>query len=100
VIYSGQPFPAEEAARLGFVAKVVPTGQGRDEVRRLAETIASRAPLALAWVKRVIDHGADAPLETALRLEGESAGYTFSTSDRTEGMQAFLERRPPKFTGK
>ncbi|MGI0139954.1 MAG: enoyl-CoA hydratase-related protein [Thermoplasmata archaeon] len=98
--YTGVPVSAEEAARLGFVARVVPADRARDEVQALAETIASRAPLGVAWIKRVIDEGMDAPLETALYLEGESAGHTFGTSDRTEGMRAFLERRPPKFEGK
>ncbi|HEY6238711.1 MAG TPA: enoyl-CoA hydratase-related protein, partial [Thermoplasmata archaeon] len=62
--------------------------------------LASRAPLAVAWVKSVINHSMDGSLEGALRLEGESAGHTFATDDRTEGMRAFLERRPPHFKGK
>ncbi len=98
--FTGVPVSAEEAFRLGFVARVVPAATAREEVAALAATIASRAPLGVQWVKRVIDAGADAPLATALELEGESAGHTFGTSDRTEGMRAFLERRPPKFEGR
>ena len=98
--YTGVPVTAEEAARMGFVAKVVPAATARDEVAALAETIASRAPLGVQWVKRVIDRGMDAPLETALYLEGESAGHTFGTDDRLEGMRAFLERRKPEFKGR
>ncbi|MCI4345534.1 MAG: enoyl-CoA hydratase-related protein [Thermoplasmata archaeon] len=100
LVYSASPVPATEAARLGFVTLVVPRDTARADAEALARTIASRAPLALAWVKRVINRGIDAPLDAALRLEGESAGYTFATEDRTEGMRAFLERRPPKFTGR
>jgi enoyl-CoA hydratase / 3-hydroxyacyl-CoA dehydrogenase len=99
LVYSGIPVAAEEAYRLGFVERVFPAASARDETERLAQTIASRAPLGVQWIKRVIDQGLDAPLTTALHLEGESAGHTFGTADRTEGMQAFLERRPPKFTG-
>ena len=51
-------------------------------------------------MKQVINRGQDAALATALHLEAESAGHTFGTSDRTEGMRAFLERRKPKFEGK
>ncbi|MEM0129588.1 MAG: 3-hydroxyacyl-CoA dehydrogenase NAD-binding domain-containing protein [Thermoplasmata archaeon] len=98
--YTGVPVDAEEAMRLGFVLRVIPAEQARAEVQALAETIASRAPLGVSWVKRVIDEGMDAPLDTALYLEGESAGHTFGTADRTEGMRAFLERRPPKFQGR
>jgi len=98
--YTGTPVSAEEAFRLGFVVKVVPKDRAREEVEALAETIASRAPLGVRWVKQVIDRGLDAPLATALQLEGESAGHTFGTNDRTEGMRAFLERRKPNFEGR
>ncbi len=100
LVFSGIPVVATEALRLGFVERVFPAISAREETERLAQTIASRAPLGVQWIKRVIDQGLDAPLPTALHLEGESAGHTFGTADRTEGMQAFLDRRPPKFTGK
>lgn len=98
--YSGVPIDADEAHRLGFVARVFPAGTAREEAARLATTIASRAPLAVRWVKEVIDHGMDAPLPSALLMEAHSAGRTFTTADRTEGMSAFLEKRRPNFTGK
>jgi enoyl-CoA hydratase/carnithine racemase len=98
--YTGTPVSAEEALRLGFVVRVVPAASAREDVQALAETIASRAPLGVRWIKQVIDRGMDAPLASALHIEAESAGHTFGTSDRTEGMRAFLERRKPKFEGK
>jgi enoyl-CoA hydratase / 3-hydroxyacyl-CoA dehydrogenase len=98
--YTGVPVSAEEAFRLGFVVKLFPAGTARAETQQLAELIASRAPLGVRWVKQVIDRGLDASLASALHLEGESAGHTFGTSDRTEGMRAFLERRQPNFQGK
>ena len=98
--YSGIPVSAEEAYRLGFVVKVVPAESAREDVAEIAATIASRAPLGVQWVKRVIDRGMDAPLSTGLHLEAESAGHTFGTEDRLEGMRAFLERRKPEFKGK
>ena len=97
--YTGVPVTAEEAYRLGFVVKVVPAASAREEVGAIAELIATRAPLGVQWVKRVIDRGMDAPLSTALHLEAESAGHTFGTQDRLEGMRAFLERRKPEFRG-
>jgi enoyl-CoA hydratase / 3-hydroxyacyl-CoA dehydrogenase len=100
LVYTGEAIPAAEAARLGVVVRLLPSATGRAEMAELARLIASRAPLALAWVKRVINRGMDGSLEVSLRLEGESAGYTFATEDRTEGMRAFLERRPPRFQGR
>ncbi len=100
LVYTGVPVSAAEAHRLGFVVELVPADRAREEVQALAETIASRAPLGVRWIKEVIDRGLDAPLATALQLEGESAGHTFGTRDRTEGMRAFLERRKPTFEGK
>ncbi len=99
LVFTGEPVGADEALRMGFVAKVVPAETAREDVAELAAKIASRAPLGVRWVKDVIDRGADLPYDQALTLEGESAGRTFTTADRTEGMRAFLERRPPKFRG-
>jgi enoyl-CoA hydratase/3-hydroxyacyl-CoA dehydrogenase len=100
LVYTGARISAEEAYRLGFVAKLVPAATAREEVAAIAETIAGNAPLAVRWAKQVIDRGIDASTASALHLEAESAGHTFGTSDRTEGMHAFLERRKPKFEGK
>ena len=99
LVFTGVPVSAEEAHRLGFVAKVLPKESAREEAEALANLIASRAPLGVQWSKQVIDRGADGSLEAALQLEGDSAGRTFSTADRTEGMRAFLERRRPEFRG-
>jgi enoyl-CoA hydratase/3-hydroxyacyl-CoA dehydrogenase len=100
LIFTGVPVSAEEAARLGFVVRVYPADRIREEVGAMAQTIAERAPLAVSWAKAVVNRGADSTLDASLRLEGESAGHTFGTSDRTEGMNAFLERRKPKFEGR
>lgn len=100
VVFTGQTFSAEEAHRLGFVTKVLPAATAKEEAQSLAELIASRAPLAVSGAKAVINRGMDGTLDGSLRLEGESAGHTFATEDRTEGMRAFLERRAPKFEGR
>ncbi|MCI4368650.1 MAG: enoyl-CoA hydratase-related protein [Thermoplasmata archaeon] len=100
LVYTGIPVSAGEAARLGFVARVLFAASAREEAQAMAEAIAERAPLAVSWVKSVIDRSIDSPIDAAVRMEGESAGHTFSTWDRSEGMRAFLERRPPKFEGR
>ena len=100
LVFLGAPVSAAEAERLGIVVRTYPADRARDEVQALADSIAGHAPLAVAWVKEVIDRGQDAPLASALKLEGESAARTFLTKDRDEGMQAFLKRRRPSFEGR
>jgi enoyl-CoA hydratase/3-hydroxyacyl-CoA dehydrogenase len=99
LVFSAEPISSEAAEKMGFVARVLAADRARAEVAALAEGIASKAPLAVAWVKAVIDRGAALGLAEALQLEGESAARTFGTADRTEGMRAFMEGRRPKFTG-
>ncbi len=101
VVFTGrEDITAEEAFSLGIVTRVVPSDVAREDVARIAHLIAERAPLGVQWVKSVVNRAVDSPLDSALRLEGESAGHTFGTHDRTEGMTAFLERRKPVFEGK
>ncbi|MGC2288841.1 MAG: enoyl-CoA hydratase-related protein [Thermoplasmata archaeon] len=101
VVFTGrEDITADEAFGLGFVTRVVPADTVRDDVARIAQLIADRAPLAVQWAKGVVNRAVDSSMDSALRLEGESAGHTFATRDRTEGMTAFLERRKPAFEGK
>ena len=100
VLFTASPLSAREAERFGFVVRTFPEDRAREETQALAAQIATRAPLALSWVKTVVNHATESPIEGALRLEGESASHTFGTWDRTEGMAAFLARRPPKFEGR
>ncbi len=101
VVFTGrEDITAEEALALGIVTRVVPPESIREEVGRIARQISERAPLGVQWVKSVVNRAVDSSMESALRLEGESAGHTFATHDRTEGMNAFLERRKPQFEGK
>jgi enoyl-CoA hydratase len=61
----------------------------------LAHEIAANAPLALGEVLRVVDGGLDQPLDKAVGLEAEAFGRLAATADRTEGTQAFVEKRAP-----
>ena len=60
----------------------------------------SAPPLALRTLKMVLNRGADAPLETALELERKAYAWLRSTHDYDEGVRSFLEKRPPKYTGR
>ena len=70
------------------------------EARRLAERIATLAPLAVAGSKRLLDIGEREALERALDREAALCEQLFETADAREGLAAFLEKRPPGFQGR
>lgn len=97
---TGSLLSAEEAYSLGLVSKVVPDDQVMNEALSLAEHLASLPPIAIAQIKEVIIHGADASLPAALAMERKAVQVLFASQDKQEGMQAFLEKRKPVFIGK
>ncbi len=99
-ILSGEMYDAAEALRVGLVERVVPPDKLMEEAKKLARAIASRGPIAVKLAKLCIDRGLDTDLESGCALERQSFTICFSTSDRTEGMRAFLEKREPRFSGR
>lgn len=101
LIFSGSMINAAEAVRIGLANRSVPAGQELRAARDLAHTIAQRAPRAVQGAKRAIREGLATTLEAGLRLEaGIFEKEVLSSEDLGEGIAAFVERRPPKFTGK
>jgi enoyl-CoA hydratase len=98
LVLTGELIDAAEAHRLGLVDVVVE--QVEEEARRLAERIASLAPLAVAGSKRLLDEGAKELLEQALDREFDLCARLFESEDAREGLAAFLEKRPPAFKGR
>jgi enoyl-CoA hydratase len=100
LVFTGSMIPASEALRIGLVNRTVPSGQELRAARDLAHTIAERAPRAVAGAKRAIVEGADLELAAGLKREAEIFEHeVLPSEDLGEGLQAFLERRPPKFRG-
>jgi enoyl-CoA hydratase len=97
---TGNMVGAQEALRMGLVNAVVPHEELLTKVREVAAKIASRGPLAVAALKRVVLRGEDVPLPTANELEATAFASLFGTSDQREGMRAFLDKREPSFEGK
>jgi enoyl-CoA hydratase len=97
---TGERLSAADARALGVVDIVVPDAEFHAEVTKLAKTLASKAPLAVQGVKRAVNQAADTILLSGLRREVEEFLRLFASADREEGMLAFLEKRPPKFTGR
>ena len=98
--YTGDLIGAEEARIIGLADKVVPDAQHMEEVKKMAATIASKAPLAVKGAKKVITKAQETLLLSGLRLEVEEFLRLFGTQDREEGMTAFLQKRPANFTGR
>lgn len=98
---TGSLVSSAEALRLGLVNKTVPGGQELRAARDLAHTIGQRAPRAVRAVKQAVRGGASLPLHLGLALEAELVTREIlPSSDLAEGLRAFAERRPPRFTGK
>lgn len=97
---TGRMISAVEAKEMGIVNYVFPQETLREETLKTARKIASMGRMTVRAVKQCIDRGFDTDLRTGCTLEAEAFGYCAATPDGKEGMQAFLEKRKPEFTGK
>ena len=100
LIYSGRVIDGEEAVALGLAIRAVPVEDLLDEVRAYADRIAARAPLSIAFAKRYLQQSGGLELAAALELETEAILACMETEDWVEGARAFVEHRPPRFTGR
>ncbi len=90
---------AREAMEWGIVSRVAPDAELSAQAEQLAAQLAGGATEALAAAKRLIRDGWNQSLETQMALESESIARMTTTADAAEGIQAFLEKRPPRFRG-
>jgi enoyl-CoA hydratase/carnithine racemase len=96
----GTQIPAAEALALGLVNRLAKEGETVNEARALAATIAGRAPIATRLIIECVDRGLDGPIEVGIDAEVRGFLETLRTEDATEGIQAFLQKRPPAFKGR
>jgi enoyl-CoA hydratase len=100
LIYTGNLIDAKEAERIGLVNKVVPQEKLKEEVMSLARNIAEKSPVILRMAKKAINGSSESTLNMGLSYEAMVECLCFSTEDRKEGMDAFFEKRKPRFWGK
>jgi enoyl-CoA hydratase len=99
LVFTGETISAEEAMEIGLVSRVVTPENLASEAEALARGMAGKAPIALRFIKEAVNKGLDLTLDQGLRLEADLYFLLHTTADRTEGIKAFLEKRPPKFKG-
>ncbi len=99
LVFTGRRIGADEAYRIGLADYVVPHDELLVRVREVGERIVANGPVAVAQAKKALNHGAQTSLDQALAIEIEAWLVNFGTTDRVEGLLAFLEKRPPEFSG-
>ena len=99
MILTGETIDAAEALEIGLVTNIMPAESLMPEVEALAKAMAAKAPVSLRYIKEAINKGLDLTMEQGLRLEADLYFLLHTTGDRTEGIKAFQQKRPPEFKG-
>jgi enoyl-CoA hydratase len=100
VLTADKGVTAAQAERIGLVNQVVPAGKAHEAAMQLARRISVNGPTACRYALEAIRGGSEMPLAEALTYEATLFGLCAATEDMHEGMKAFLEKRPAKFTGR
>jgi 2-(1,2-epoxy-1,2-dihydrophenyl)acetyl-CoA isomerase len=100
LFFLGDAIDAQKALQLGLINRVVPAGQLEAETRKLAERLRDAPAVSIAAAKHAVYAGEHDSLEQMLQYEVEAQLRCFESEDGREGVQAFLEKRPPKFQGR
>ena len=100
MLLTGDPIGAEEAHRIGLVNRVVEPAELLPASFDLLRKILSRAPAAVRATLEAVHEGLEMPFDQAEAFEATHFGLCIATEDMREGVSAFLEKRPPRFTGR
>ena len=99
LIYTGELIDAKEAYRIGLADGLAAPEELLQEAKKLAESICSNAPIAMAMAKSAINEGIHREITDGVSLEAKRFDTAFDSEDRVEGMSAFLENRKASFKG-
>ena len=100
LILTARRVEAQEALQMGLVNRISAAGDSVSAAVALAHEVAANAPVALAAVKASVEEGWDLPIDAALERERQHYEKPLLSEDRLEGLQAFAEKRPPKWRGR
>ena len=99
LLLTGRIVASDELIAIGLAHTIVPSSDLKDYVKSVAVSISNMAPIATKYIKEAIYKGIDLTLDQGMRLEADLNMILQSTHDREEGIQSFLQRRPPSFRG-
>lgn len=99
LVFTADVLEAVEAARIGLVNRVVPVAELEAQTLALARRIAEGPPRVHATAKALLNRSLDLDLDTSLAWEALAQGIMIESEDHREGLAAFFEKRPPRFTG-
>jgi enoyl-CoA hydratase len=99
MILTGELIDANEARRVGLIQRMVPLNALMNAAFDMAKEMSEKSPLSLSFAKEALYNAGNLTLDQGLKMEMDLYLLLFSTSDRTEGLTAFQEKRKPKFEG-
>ncbi len=100
LIFTGRRVGAEEARGIGLANRVVGQGEALDAAKEMAAEISANGPLAVRYAKAATNRALDVDLISGLEFEADQFALLFATEDAREGMNAFGEKRKPRFEGR
>lgn len=99
-LFLGDPFDAATAFRMGLISEIVPKGSALDRARTLARRFAEKSPAVMKIGRDAFMRAVDADYRRAIEHAADSFALVASTQDCQEGLDAFIEKRAPKYTGR
>ncbi|MBN8963419.1 MAG: enoyl-CoA hydratase/isomerase family protein [Rhizobiales bacterium] len=99
-LFLGDPFDASTAFRMGLVSEIVPKGSALDRARTIARRFAEKSPAIMKIGRDAFMRAVDADYRRAIEHAADSFALVASTQDCQEGLDAFVEKRPPRYTGR
>lgn len=100
MVLTGEPISAQQAVAAGLASEKLPASEVLGRALAIARVISNRAPVAARLAKESIQAAYETSLSAGLGIERRAIRYVFTTDDQKEGMAAFVEKRPPAFTGR
>jgi enoyl-CoA hydratase len=99
LVFLGEPFDAQTALELGIVNKVVPLAELKEETMKMAKKLLKKPAFALRMAKEALNSAWSTSMDRGLMIETHGWAMCYGTQDQKEGMNAFIEKRKPAYTG-